>query len=235
MRPGAGLRAALSLGALALLVSGRAAADVPNPSFDRTSVRFVSPETGGPAHPRFVLQRTLAFEARLEAMAQGPGSTVGYEDRDVRTALEHDIAQQMLASLAEKLIIDSPADKRPGLDEVPRVEREVGAAMLERLGGRARVDEAAHAEQLDTAEVDALLHRAALATWYLDRAVTPLLHPTEEQLRDVYRSSAHPYRGQPFEVVREALSRWFVVERVRVAEAAFLQSARSRVKVIVTP
>ena len=73
MKPGAGLRAALSLGALVLLGSGRAAADEPNPSFDRTSVRFVSPETGGPAHPRFVLQRVLAFEARLEAMAQGLG------------------------------------------------------------------------------------------------------------------------------------------------------------------
>ncbi|HEY8087681.1 MAG TPA: hypothetical protein VIF09_07550 [Polyangiaceae bacterium] len=235
MRRGAGLRAALSLGALVLLAPAPAAAEGPAPSFDRASVRFVSPETGGPAHPRFVLQRTLAFEARLEAMAQGTGSGDGYEERDVRTALEHDIAEQMLASLAEKLITDSPADKRPGLDEIPRVEREVGAAMLQRLGGRARVDDAAHGEQLDTVEVDALLHRAALATWYLDRAVTPLLHPTEEQLRDVYRSSAHPYRGQPFENVRDALSRWFVVERVRVAEAAFLQSARSRVKVIVTP
>ena len=78
--------------------------------------------------------------------------------------------------------------------------------------------------------MDALLHRAALAAWYLDRAVTPLLHPSDEQLRDVFRTSAHPYRGQTFEAVREALSRWFVVERVRVAEAAFLQAARSRVK-----
>ncbi|MGH7297938.1 MAG: hypothetical protein ACRELB_23560, partial [Polyangiaceae bacterium] len=61
------------------------------------------------------------------------------------------------------------------------------------------------------------------------------LHPSSEQLRDVYRTSAHPFHGQPFEKVRDALSRWFVVERVRVAEAAFLQSARSRVRVTVTP
>jgi len=63
--------------------------------------------------------------------------------------------------------------------------------------------------------------------------VSPLLHPSEEQLRDVFRSSAHPYRGQPFEGVRGALGRWFVIERVRVAENAFLQGARSRVRIIV--
>jgi hypothetical protein len=114
------------------------------------------------------------------------------------------------------------------------VEEDLGPALLERLGGRERVDKAAQSEELEPAEVDALLHRAALAAWYLDRAVTPILHPSDPQLRDVYRTSAHPYRGQPFEQAREALARWFVVERVRVAEGAFLQSARSHVRIIVT-
>ncbi len=206
---------------------------VPHAVVDRVVVRFFSPETGGAEHPRFVLERKLAFEARLESLAAGAGGEAT-EERDVRAALEHDVAEQMLASLAEKLIADSPADRRPGLDEVPRVEQELATALVERLGGRARVDEAARAEQIDAAEVAALLHRAALAAWYLDRA-SPLLHPSEDQLRDVYRTSAHPFRGQPFERVRGALAGWFVVERVRVAEAAFLQSARARVHILVTP
>jgi hypothetical protein len=217
-----------------LLVASSAAADAPHVVVDRAAVRFVSPETGGAANPRFVLARTLAFEARVEAMAEAPGIGDGYQERDVRAALEHDVAEQILASLAEKLIADSPADKRPALDEVPRVERQVGPALIERLGGWSRVDGAAQAEQMDRGEVDVLLHRAALAAWYLDRAITPILHPSDEQLRDVFRTSAHPYRGQTFEAARDALSSWFVVERVRVAEAAFLQSARSRVKIIVT-
>jgi hypothetical protein len=87
---------------------------------------------------------------------------------------------------------------------------------------------------MDATEVDALLHRAALAAWYLDHVVTPILHPSDEQLRDVFRTSAHPFRGQPFERVRDALSRWFVLERLRVAESAFSQSARSRVTITVT-
>jgi hypothetical protein len=226
--------AALSVSALLLVASAASAETTPHAVVDRAVVRFLSPETGGAAHPRFVLERTLALEARLEAMAEKGGIGEAYQDRDVRAAMEHDVAEQMLASLAEKLIADSPAEKRPGLGEVPRVEAQLGPALVERLGGRARVDEAAQAEHIDGPEVDTLLHRAALAAWYLDRAVTPILHPSDEQLRDVFRTSAHPYRGQPFEQVREGLARWFVVERVRVAESAFLQSARSRVKIIVT-
>jgi len=226
---------AVLLAPLVLLVGSAASAEPPaHAVVDRAVVRFLSPETGGTARPRFVLERTLALEARLEAMAENGGTGEGYQERDVRAAMEHDVAEQMLAGLAEKLIADSPAEKRPGLGEVPRVEAQLGPALVERLGGRARVDEAAQAEHIDGPEVDTLLHRAALAAWYLDRAVTPILHPSDEQLRDVFRTSAHPYRGQPFEQVREGLARWFVVERVRVAESAFLQSARSRVKIIVT-
>lgn len=142
--------AALALAALsAALVSTPSLADAPHAVVDCVAVRFLSPETGGAVRPRFVLERILAFEARLEAMAQAGGIGDGYQERDVRAALEHDIAEQMLASLAEKLIADSPADKRPGLDEVPRVEQLVGSALAERLGGRARVDDAARAERLD--------------------------------------------------------------------------------------
>jgi hypothetical protein len=229
-------RVAVALSAsLGLLLSGTASGETPpHAVVDRAVVRFFAPETGGTAHPRFVLERTLALEARLEAMAESGGTGDAYQERDLRAAMEHDVAEQMLASLAENLIADSPAEKRPGLGEVPRVEEQLGPALLERLGGRARVDEAAQAEHIDGTEVEALLHRAALAAWYLDRAVTPILHPSDEQLREVYRTSAHPYRGQPYEQAREALARWFVVERVRVAEGAFLQSARSRVRIIVT-
>jgi len=235
-RPTALAWSAAALSALLpFLVPRTASAETaPRVVVDRAVVRFFAPETGGTAYPRFVLERELALEARLEAMAENGGIGDGYKERDLRAALEHDVAEQILAALAEKLIAESPAGKRPGLGEVPRVEQQLGAALLERLGGRARVDEAAESEQLEPAEVDALLYRAALAAWYLDRAVTPILHASDQQLREVYRTSAHPYRGQPFDQAREALARWFVVGRVRVAESAFLQSARSRVRIIVT-
>jgi hypothetical protein len=202
---------------------------------DRAVVRFFSPETGGAAYPRFVLERVLALEARLEAMganAQGIGD--GYDESDVRAALERHIAEELLASLADRLIADSPPARRPTPSELASVERDVTAAWVERLGGRGRVDDAARAEQLSPSEVDDVLRRSALAAWYIDRAVLPILHPSDEQLRDLYRTALHPYRDRPFDQVRSALERWFVVERARVAEGAFLQSARSRLKVIVT-
>jgi len=230
-------RALAVLAAVALsLASGAARAQTGRRvEVDRVVARFYAPETGGANHPRFVLERALAFEARLEAMASGSLAASGYEERDVRAALDHVVAEQLLASLAEKLIADSPAEKRPLFDEIPRIEHDLASALLERLGGRARVEQAADDETIDATEVTALAHRAALAAWYLDRTVSRILHPSDEQLREVYRTAAHPYRGQPFADAKDALAQWFVVERLRVAEVAFLQAARSRVHVIVTP
>jgi hypothetical protein len=227
--------AAGALGWLGICGANARAETAPHVVIDRAVVRFYAPETGGTTCPRFVYERALAFEARLEAMgASSQGVGDGYQDHEVRAALEHHVAEEVLATLADKLIADSPPAKRPTVDELARVERDLSAAMLERLGGRTRVDEAARAEQLEAQEVAAIFRRGALAAWYIDRALTPILHPSEEQLRDVYRTSGHPYRGQPLEQVRAALGRWFVVERARVAESAFLQAARSRVKIIVT-
>lgn len=202
---------------------------------DRAVVRFYAPETGGTARPRFVDQRVLAFEARLEALAERPEAFgADYQERHVRAALDHHVGEEMLDSLAHKLIGGSPVARRPSDEDIARIEQDLGTALFERLGGQAQVEGAAAAEQLDAAELSSILHRQALAAWYLDRAVSPLLQPTDEQLREVYRTSAHPFRGQPFDRIRSALSRWFVIERVRVAETAFFQGARTRVVVIVT-
>jgi hypothetical protein len=234
---GSGLAVAIAAVALATATAAGAAETPAHLVVDRAAVRFLAPETGGVDHPRFILERTLAFEARLEVMGdtstpQGIGD--GYQDRDVRNALEHDVAEQMLATLAQKLIDDSPADQRPEQSEIDGVLQSVSAAVIERLGGQARIDSAAAAEQLDSSEVDAVLRRGAFAAWYLDRVITPLLHPSDEQLRDVFRASAHPFRGQRFEQVHDALQRWFVVDRVRVAEGAFLQASRSHVRIVIT-
>ncbi len=72
-------RAAALVATLSTLVAGGASAQTaPHVVADRAVVRFLSPETGGVAHPRFVLERTLALEARLEAMAETGGIGDGY-------------------------------------------------------------------------------------------------------------------------------------------------------------
>ncbi len=60
------MRAALLTGLLLLVVTRVASAETaPALVVDRVAVRFFGPETGGPEHPRFVLQRPLAYQARL--------------------------------------------------------------------------------------------------------------------------------------------------------------------------
>jgi hypothetical protein len=139
-----------------------------------------------------------------------------------------------LAGLALKLTTGARPSVELAAAPLAALEDDLRQAQFERLGGRERVLAAAAAEQIDPGEVDDLFRRAALAAWYIDRVVAPILSPTEEQLREVYRTAAHPYRGRPFDEVRSRLLRWFVSERLRVAEGSFMQAARARLKVVVT-
>jgi hypothetical protein len=225
------LWAALGLGALAVSFAPAALGQTPAPTvIDRAVVRFYAPELGGTLQPRFVGERLLAFEARLEAMAESPdGIGDGYDEERVRMALDHHVSAEVAATLAHKLIAALPPSRRPGQDELSAVRVQLSTALFERLGGEARVQAAARAEQLDASELDELMAQRALAAWYIDRAVTPILQTNEEQLREVFRTAAHPYRGRPFEEVRAALERWFIVERVSVAESAFLQGVRVKI------
>lgn len=222
-------------GALAVSFAPGASAETPSAPtvIDRAVVRFYAPELGGTLQPRFIGERLLAFEARLEAMAEtSEGIGDGYDEQRIRIALDHHISAEVAATLAHKLIAALPPSRRPGQDELSSVRNQLSTALFERLGGENRVRSAARAEQLDSAELDALMARRALAAWYIDRAVTPILQTNDEQLREVFRTSAHPYRGQPFEAVRAALERWFIAERVSVAESAFLQGVRVKVVVL---
>ena len=70
---------------------------------DRVAVRFVTPETGGAAKPRFLTEREIAFFARLEAInEQLPVEADIYPERYVRAASDRLVARAMLASLRSR-------------------------------------------------------------------------------------------------------------------------------------
>jgi hypothetical protein len=193
---------------------------------DAAVVRFYAPETGGSSRPRFVGERMLAFEARLEALAEQASTPAEpYQERHVRVAFEHHIAEELLASLAIQGGTDPP--------DLPHMATDAKAALTQRVGGEVALRTAAAAEGIDGGEVDTMLRRQARAAYYIDRNVAPLLHPSDEQLREVFRTSAHPFKSRKYEDARLDLERWFVAERLRVTEASFLQTARSRVKVVI--
>lgn len=217
-------RAALAFSVCALTAGSFAHAQPKQPAFitvDRVVVRFVSPETGGASRPRFLTQRTLGFEARLLSLAED--GSLDYQERHVHAAIDATVAREMLTDL--------PLEHEPDAPTLARVGTSLRQSLLSRIGGQGALERAMGAEGMTQADMDERTRREARAAIYVDRAVTPVLYPTESQLRDVFRTTANPYRDRPFEDVREDLARWLVAERVRGAETAFLQTARSRVVV----
>lgn len=198
-------------------------------ALDRTVVRFDAPEMGGPSRPQFVFERELAFEARLEALADSDRAERkgGYVDRHVRSALERHIAEELLAHL--------PMDPEPEADEIARRVGATRALLEQRVGGAAPLAEAAKAEGVGTNEIHRFVVREARASLYLDRMVAPMLEPSEAELREVHRTANNPFRGQRFEEIEKSLRQWYVGQRLEAALGAFYQNARSRVHVVIIP
>lgn len=222
MSPRTFLHLALLLVPLALTGPARADASVP---LDRAIVRFHAPETGGPKAPQFIFERELSFEARIEALSEArtSSSSEPFLDRHVRAALERRIAEELLSRL--------PLDPEPAPSEVARLAEAVREVLEQRVGGRDKLIAAAAAEGIDSGELDGILRRKARATLYLDRMVTPLLDPTDAELREVHRSAATPFRGRPFREIQNELRRWYVGQRAAAAITSFYQNARTRVQV----
>jgi hypothetical protein len=188
------------------------------------AIRFVAPETGGAARPRFLSERELAFFTRIEALLEQTTLEPGdYPERYVRAAIDRLVARTMLASLLVQRGIEPP--------DLPKQTLEARDDLEERLGGPAALAEVMRREGIDDDELATFLREQVRATYYVDRAVTPILAVTEDGLREAYRALAHPFRGRKFDDVRAKLRRWLVTERLRAAELEFLQGARARIKV----
>ncbi|WP_437673765.1 hypothetical protein [Sorangium sp. So ce131] len=194
---------------------------------DRVVVRWHAPETGGVRRPQFIFERELAFEARVEALADPDAEPGLYRDRHIRAALDHHIAETLLASL--------PISPAPTSTEVAQRAEAARISLEQRARGRARLLAAAAAEGISSDELDALLRRQARASLYLDRMVTPMLEPSDFELRLVLRSGATPFKGQRYEDVAPALKRWYVGQRLSQALITYYQNARARVTLTILP
>jgi hypothetical protein len=190
---------------------------------DRTVVRFTAPETGGNESPRFIFERVLAFEARLEALAD-PGyrqvELAPYSETHVRTAMERHIAETLLASLS--------IDPKPTSSTI-EAQMNLARAMLVNQVGEERLRAAARSEGIDTQELRRLFRRRALASLYLHHMIAPMLAPGDSELREFYQKT--PLSDQPFEKVKAQLRRVYVTRALGEAVSAFYQNARSRLKV----
>jgi hypothetical protein len=207
--------------AIALFFAAPALADAPV-TIDSIAVRFIAPDMGGATKPRFITARQLSFESRLYALEEDPSGVV--QPRHAHAAVEAHMAEEMLRALP----LEHPPDPKALADTVAAFR----SALEQRVTGKPAIERAEKLEGIEPAELDAILERQARAALYVDRAVTPILATNEDQLRDTYRTTSHPFRSRSFEDCRDDLARWIVVERFRSAEQAFLQSARARITVV---
>jgi hypothetical protein len=209
-----------------VLFAGTAHAQAPSGTerVDRVAVRFLAPETGGAARPRFLTEREIAFFARIEALIeQVPVDVDVYPERYVRSATDRLVGRAMLASLLVQRGSEPP--------DLPRLALDARAELADRIGGVAVLEDALQREGLEDAELMAFLREQVRATWYVDKAITPIISVSEDSLREAFRSTLHPFRTQKFDDARIRLRRWLVEERMRSAELEFLQSARARIKI----
>lgn len=192
---------------------------------DRMAVRFVSPETGGMARPRFITDRELALYTRFEArMADAPTTQGEYPERFVRSALDRMVARTMLAGLLIQRGQEPP--------DLPRLVDAARLELADRVGGLEVLDQILVGEGVTLEELNVLLRDQVRAFFYVDKAITPIGTITEDSLREAFRSATHPFRGGKFEDVRSRLRRWVSTERLRETELEFLQSARSRTTIV---
>jgi hypothetical protein len=216
--------ARLVLGAALFGLSSTSLARAEPVQLERAVVRFHAPETGGIERPRFIYERTLAFEARIEALAaQERGSDAPYRERHVSAALERHISEVLLSSLR---IEPEPSDAL--------VVRQVELArkvLADRVGGDEALLEAQRAEGISNAELSSLLRRQARASLYLDRMVAPMLRPSDAELEAIQRSAPAALQNESFARARPLLLRWYVSRRLSSAMASFFQEARSRVTI----
>ena len=191
---------------------------------DRVVVRFYAPETGGVERPRFISERRLAFEARVEALAdQDRGSDDAYRERHVSAALERHISEVLLASLR--------IEPEPTEAVMTRQLELARKLMSDRVGGDDALGEAQRAEGISNAELSSILRRQARASLYLDRMVAPMLRPSDAELEAIQRSAPATLQNEPFVRARPLLLRWYVSRRLASAMSSFFQEARSRVTV----
>jgi hypothetical protein len=199
---------------------------------DRVVVCWTSPDTGGPEKPQFIMARELAFEARIEALADGYRGTDGYADLHVRAALERHITETMLASLP--LYTNPTPEQRSKVVKDTAAYAEAARLMLEqRVGGHGRLLDAARAEGIEGDEIDALLRRQARASLYLDRTVAPMLKPSEAELRALHQRGETPFTDRSFAdpEVRAQVERWLVASRVASALVRYYHGAQARLVV----
>ncbi len=178
------------------------------------------PETGGPTKPRFITERELRFWARVEATIDEGNAPADFYVRYARTALDRLIAEDMLASLLIERGVE-PTD-------LPKAALEAREELEARVTGPARLTELMKADGGSEAELSAFLRCRVRATTYVDKVISPILKPNEDEVFQGFRTMPSPFRTLAYEDGRARFLRFYIHERFRSLSLDFVKSARAR-------
>ena len=204
------------------------AAAAPSKVIDRVVARFSDPESGqGGGAIRFVMMRELILDAWLVAYERAaPGTTpVGFDDKQLRTAVERHVIEEVLS---ERL-----GDTVPANVIVKRTDEARTALGL--LVGTGRVEEALAAASGGVpgggvVELASILRRRARAEIYLELAISQPAEVGEADLRAAFAKPPVALVGKTFDEAAPALRIFLRSSRLREASQAYYQAVRGRLK-----
>lgn len=217
-RASAALTFALSL-ACAATVPSFARADE-GVVVDRIAVRYTVPETGGALKPRFISERELRFWARIESTIDEGSAPPDFYARYARTALDRFIAEDMLASL----LVERGVEPR----DLPKAAVDAREELEARLPAQTHLPDLMKQDGISDSEFAAFMRRRVRATMYVDRVISPIMKPSEDEVFQAFRTMPSPFRALAYEDARTRFLRFYIQERFRSLSLDFVKSARAR-------
>jgi len=193
---------------------------VASTTVDRIAVRYSVPETGGATKPRFVTERELRFWARIEATIDEGSAPADFYVRYARTALDRFIAEDMLASLLIERGAEPP--------DLPKAAEGAREELETRLPAASRLTDLMKLDGISETELMAFMRRRVRATTYVDRVISPILKPGEDEIFQGFRTMPSPFRALAYEDARSRFLRFYVHERFRSLSLDFVKGARAR-------
>jgi hypothetical protein len=221
-----GTRVAL-LGSLCLgagFVPGRVHADLPEAK-GALRVDGLAAVVGGLAPGKGVIsiyRSDVELRARLSLLRAGAREVAmgPLPDSLLGASLDELVGEALVASEASRLSL-----VKPGADQVKGERQRLSWS----VGGEAELQSLVRPLGVSESELMAVAERKAVVSGFLAANLEGTLDVSPLELAKAYNEEEHPFRGEPFEAVRDQLRAWLAQRRMEVAVGRWVDSLKQRV------
>lgn len=179
--------------------------------------------------PVLVLRSDLELRVRLrlagEATIEEP-ERVTIDEALLRDAFREAVSEALLYAEAQRVQVAPPS--QPMLDAEWR-------RFFQSVGGASRLDRVRRALGADEAEISTLVEQRAWIGAFLEANLRGSDDVDAETVERVFASGEHPFTSLSLAEAREPLRVWIRSSRVELAVRAWVESLRSRARVVISP